>query len=173
MKEIPLLRKCFEMIDKNYSNIDSYRGTHEALRLLFGEMVTDVIKTSENYIFDVGFNSVDEIRNHDQKVIKFSIGMWDDLKLIREFLFVNMYRAPSVVLRRTEAKKIVQKLFDSYLDKPEEMPAAWQTSLNIASNKIDLARVVSDYIAGMTDRFAYSEAERFNLSVSNQYLKYI
>ena len=173
MKEIPLLRKCFERIDKNYSNIDSYRGTHEALRLLFGEMVTDVIKTSENYIFDVGFNSVDEIRNHDQKVIKFSIGMWDDLKLIREFLFINMYRAPSVVLRRTEAKKIVQKLFDSYLDKPEEMPASWQTSLNLAGNKIDLARIVSDYIAGMTDRFAYSEAERFNLSVSNQYLNYI
>ena len=44
MKEIPLLRKCFERIDKNYSNIDSYRGTHEALRLLFGKMVTDVIK---------------------------------------------------------------------------------------------------------------------------------
>ena len=173
MKEIPLIRKCFERIDKNYSNIDSYRGTHEALRLLFGEMVTDVIKTSENYIFDVGFNSVDEIRNHDQKVIKFSIGMWDDLKLIREFLFINMYRAPSVVLRRTEAKKIVQKLFDSYLDEPEEMPAAWQTSVNLASNKIDLARIVSDYIAGMTDRFAYSEAERFNLSLSNQYLNYI
>jgi len=173
MKEIPILKKCFERIDETYTNIDPYRKTHEVLRLLFGEMVTDVIKTSEKYILDIGLTNVDEVRNHEQKVVKFSEAMWSDLKLVRQFLFINMYRAPSVVLMRTEAKKIVQKLFDTYLDKPEEMPREWQTNLDLASNKMVLARVVSDYIAGMTDRFACSEATRFNLSVGNQYFNYI
>ena len=77
-----------------------------------------------------------------------------DLKVIREFLFDRMYRAPSVVEMRKEVTGVVKDLFPHFLDHPEMLPRRWREDIENADGKTELARIVSDYIAGMTDRFA-------------------
>lgn len=173
LQKIPLLSKCFKSVDDKYINIEESRRIHEVLRLLFGKMVKDVIKTSMTNLSNCSFSNVDEIRTNETKVIQFSSSMWYDLTLIREFLFNNMYRAPSVMLRRKEAKTIVAALFKTYLNDSQKMPDEWITEVKTAESKIELATIISDYIAGMTDRFAYQEAARLNIFVDDNHLKFI
>jgi len=173
LQKIPLLNRCFKSVDEKYSNIDNSRRIHEVLRSLFGKMVEDVIETSITNLSNFSFTNVDEIRMHEEKVVKFSKSMWFDLTLIRDFLFNNMYRAPSVMLRRKEATKIVTKLFQTYLNDSQKMPDEWSTAVKSAKSKIELATIISDYIAGMTDRFAYQEAARLRIIVDNDHLNFV
>jgi dGTPase len=173
LQKIPLLKKCFKSVDDKYINIEESRRIHEVLRLLFGKMVEDVIETSMTNLSNCSFSNVDEIRTNETKVIKFSNSMWSDLTLIREFLFNNMYRAPSVMLRRKEATTIVAALFETYLNDSQKMPDEWSAEVKTAESKIELATIISDYIAGMTDRFAYQEAARLNIFVDDGHLKFV
>ena len=93
------------------------------------------------------------------------------LRAITGFLFKEMYRAPSVMEKRTEVTRIVEALFPYYLAHPQELPVRWQTDLVRAKGQTGIARIVADYIAGMTDRFAmnaYSELQRRGVLVPSQ-----
>jgi len=85
--------------------------------------------------------------------------MHDEEKVLKRFLFKNLYFHNSVVLRRQAADKIVQDLFDACFADPSIMPPEWQSgceTLDIPSR----ARRVADYLAGMTDNFAVREHRR-------------
>jgi dGTPase len=173
LKEIPLVDKCFRNIDQKYTNIEESRIIHEVLRYLFGKMVEDTIETSLKTLTEFSFNNVNAIRMHDTKVIAFSSKMLANITLIREFLFKNMYRAPSVMIRREEATMIVSELFESYLNDSRKMPKEWDSAIKTSTTKEELAKIIADYIAGMTDRFAYQEAARLGIFADNNYLKFV
>ena len=65
-----------------------------------------------------------------------------------------MYRAPSVMAMRAEVTEVVRDLFPFYLENPQHLPKQWRKDVAAADDEQTLARLVSDYIAGMTDRFA-------------------
>ena len=94
-------------------------------------------------------------------MVQFSDGLFQDLKTIRAFLFERMYRAPSVVAMRTEVTKVVEDLFPHFMAHPDQLPRQWRKDVEEAKTETDLARLVSDYIAGMTDRFALQCHARF------------
>ncbi len=94
-------------------------------------------------------------------VIRFSPAMWQDLRQIRDFLFARMYRAPQVMAERARVTKVVEELFPLFLAQPDLMPRHWARHIEeAAQDRTTLARMVSDYIAGMTDRFALQEHAR-------------
>jgi dGTPase len=92
--------------------------------------------------------------------IRFSPGLWDDLKVLREFLFHRMYRAPKVVEMRREVTGVVRDLFPLFMANPSELPKQWRKDVADATSDTALARIVADYIAGMTDRFAIETHQR-------------
>ena len=97
-------------------------------------------------------------------MIRFSPDLWAQLKDIRAFLFVHMYRAPSVMAKRAEVTTVVQDLFPLFLDDPGLLPPRWRQDVAAArTDRQQLARIVADYIAGMTDRFALQEHARLVL----------
>jgi dGTPase len=104
--------------------------------------------------------SVDDIRHMGTTVIRFSKPLYQELKAVRGFLFHRMYRAPSVMAVRAEVTRMVDELFPLFLKQPGLLPAEWQADVAAARNEIQLARVVADYVAGMTDRFAIQEHAR-------------
>ncbi|MFD2738731.1 deoxyguanosinetriphosphate triphosphohydrolase [Sulfitobacter aestuarii] len=159
--ELPLIGVAYREVDAAYPGINSYRRRHEALRRVFGVMVADVIETSRNALAQSGARSPGEIRHLGHPVIRFSPGMWQDLREIRHFLFNRMYRAPSVMRKRAEVTKVVEELFPLFLDRPDLLPRHWAREIAAAGqDRTALARMVADYIAGMTDRFALQEHER-------------
>jgi dGTPase len=93
-------------------------------------------------------------------VIRFTPALWEDLKVIRAFLFTRMYRAPKVVEMRREVTGVIRDLFPLFLANPAELPKQWRKDVAEAEGEAALARIVGDYIAGMTDRFAIETHER-------------
>ncbi|AUQ50476.1 putative deoxyguanosinetriphosphate triphosphohydrolase [Phaeobacter inhibens] len=158
--ELPVIGAAYHAVDSRYPGLDGRRRRHEALRRVFGVMVSDVIDGARRRLAASGARSVEDVRSLGAPVVVFSDALWADLKEIRAFLFTRMYRAPSVMRKRAEVSKVVEALFPHFLNHPEEMPARWQGDIAAAAGETALARIVSDYIAGMTDRFALQEHRR-------------
>ena len=93
-------------------------------------------------------------------MVQFSDPLWADLKVIRKFLFHRMYRAPSVVKMREEVTKAVNNLFPLFMKQSNLLPKQWRKDVAEVEDQTALARIVVDYISGMTDRFALQEYGR-------------
>ncbi len=157
---LPVTAPAFEEVDRLYPGLEKMRRRHEALRRVFGRMVEDVIAVAQNRLTSAQPASVDEIRHMGTTIIRFSKPLYQELKAIRSFLFTRMYRAPSVVAMRAEVTAVVNGLFPLYLSRPDLLPAEWRDDVARAGSETELARIVADYVAGMTDRFALQEGQR-------------
>ena len=159
-EQLPIVGPAYAAVDRLYSGLDAHRRRHEALRRVFGVMVDDVIRTSAALLAQSGAVMAQDIRDLDYAVVQFSPELWKDLKVIRGFLFQNMYRAPRVVVQREHAATVVRDLFGVFMSNPSEMPGDWGVQISNLPDTQARARLVSDYIAGMTDRFAQQEHDR-------------
>ena len=152
---LPIVGRCFAEVDAKYPDLDPERRRYEALRRVFGVMVEDVLSASRARLADSGARSAQDIRDLGAPVIRFSDDLFADLKVIREFLFENMYRHWTVRRMRRKAAKIVEEIFDIFMGDPGMLPPEWEQAA--AGDKAQRARVIADYLAGMTDRFALQE----------------
>ncbi len=160
LAELPILDRCFARVDTLYPGLNYYRRRHEALRRFFGILVEDVIVFARDRLDDMQPQTPTDIRMAGRTVIRFSDPVFEDLKVIRAFLFDRMYRAPSVVIMRKQVTQVVEDLFPCFLAHPDQLPKQWRKDVEDAEGETALARIVSDYISGMTDRFALQEHER-------------
>jgi dGTPase len=137
------------------------RWIYDAIRRMLSAQVYDVIETSSAAIATAAPQSVDDVRSA-APLILFSDNMRHDSSVLKRFLFQNLYRHPQVMQTTGQAKQVIADLFAAYMKAPHELPAAF-TARSFSGPSVDsirLARVVADYIAGMTDRFASREHER-------------
>lgn len=160
LMDLPIVGDCFREVDGLYPDLDKYRRRHEALRRFFGVLVGDVIDVSRANLDTLGPQTCDDIRHAGQMMVQFSPALWADLKVVRKFLFSQMYRAPSVVKMRADVTQVVEDLFPLFMAQPEHLPKQWRKDVAEAQGETALARIVSDYISGMTDRFALETHER-------------
>jgi len=157
---LPIVGPAYAEVDRLFPGLEATRRRHEALRRVFGVMVTDVIETSGQLLRASGAARVQDVRALEYSVVQFSPDLWRDLKQIRSFLFARMYRAPSVMAKRAEVTIVVEDLFPLFQADPGQLPTNWQGDIAAARDDTALARIISDYIAGMTDRFALLEHAR-------------
>jgi len=158
--ELPLVGPCFAEVDKKYPDLDLRRRRNEALRRFFGVMVEDVLRVTRDNLSDLDPQSAQDIRMAGRPMAQFSSDLWADLKQVRTFLFTRMYRAPSVVAMRKDVSAKVRALFPYFMEKPYLLPMEWQVEFAHSPDEQTIARVVCDYIAGMTDRFALQQYEQ-------------
>ena len=157
--KLPIIGAAYAEVDAAYPNLETDRRRHEALRRVFGVMVSDVISTSRLILNESGATSAHDIRHLGRPVIRFSDAVFADLREIRSFLFNQMYRAPAVMAKRAEVTKVIRELFPLFLNDPSQLPSNWLEGLQ-GADKTAIARRVCDYISGMTDRYALLEYER-------------
>ena len=157
---LPLVGPCFAEVDEKYPKLDLRRRRNEALRRFFGVMVEDVLRVTRNNLVDLDPQSAQDIRMAGRSMAQFSSDLWADLKQVRTFLFTRMYRAPSVVAMRKDVSAKVRALFPYLMEKPYLLPMEWQVEFAHSPDEQTIARVVCDYIAGMTDRFALQQYEQ-------------
>ncbi len=164
LMDLPVTGPAFEEVDRLYPGLQPMRRRHEALRRVFGVMVEDVIAIAENRLAGAGAETADDIRHLGQPMIRFSKKLYMDLKSIKSFLFQRMYRAPTVMQERARVTRVIEDIFPFYMARPELLPEDWRGAIAVARDETALARVVLDYVAGMTDRFAIQEHARLGLS---------
>ncbi|MEO6299035.1 MAG: deoxyguanosinetriphosphate triphosphohydrolase [Paracoccaceae bacterium] len=160
LMELPVTGPAFEEVDRLYPGLEKMRRRHEALRRVFGRMVEDVIAVAQGRLEAARPSSVEDIRAMGTTVIRFSKPLYQELKAIRSFLFHRMYRAPTVMVERARVTEVVNGLFPLFMARPELLPSEWLADVSACKSDVELARIVADYVAGMTDRFALAEAGR-------------
>ncbi len=156
--ELPILRDCLAAVDKRYPKTEPIRRQHETLRRVFGAMVEDVITASLARLKEGAPSSVEDVRHMGRTAIVFSDEMIANINIIRSYLFEHMYRAPSVIEMRERTADVVCQLFARFMAEPELLPEVWKTGF--PDDEQARARIVADYIAGMTDRYAFDTLER-------------
>ncbi|WP_018698350.1 deoxyguanosinetriphosphate triphosphohydrolase [Amorphus coralli] len=159
LREVPLVGGFLEEIDARYPDLERPRVVHEIGRRVLTRMIEDVIDESRRRIAAAGVETADDVRAHSDMLVGFSPSVSEAEKAVKAFLMARVYRAPSVLAVRERAGRVVSDLFTAFVERPETMPDEWRGDLDPA-NADQLRRRVCDYIAGMTDRFAFHEHRR-------------
>ena len=153
---LPIVGDCLREVNKLYPKVEQRRKYHEALTRVFNVMVNDALSQSKKNLSNFAGLSSDNIRFHHEPVIGFSIGFLEQLSQIREFLFERMYRHWKVNRLRFKASKVIKDLFGMFYEQPDILPEDWGIAAKLLDDTMK-ARLISDYIAGMTDKYALME----------------
>ncbi|MBN2097257.1 MAG: deoxyguanosinetriphosphate triphosphohydrolase [Candidatus Omnitrophica bacterium] len=129
---------------------------YQIIKSLINLQVADALKQTERKLAEHDIHSVDQVREFSRKLACFSPAVNEQRKQLRRFLNLNLYQHYKVVRMSSKAKRFIQELFQCYLANPEQLPP---TSRGRLKNE-DTHRVICDYIAGMTDRYAQNEYRR-------------
>lgn len=129
---------------------------HEIIRELIGRSVTDVMARTEGILLDNAIDSPDKLQRHPVNVVGYSAEFGEKVRALKRFLFERMYRHYRLVRMQTKAERFLAELFEAYVKEPHMLPSETQERLDSATTE----RVVADYIAGMTDRYALDEWQR-------------
>jgi len=155
LEEITLWQKLKEIVGWDAMELDDITR-HQIIRRLIGIEISDVLESTLLTLEASGAQSVDELQRYKGNVVVYSEPFIKMNQELKDFLFVNMYRHFRVYRMQIKAEHILQDLFNAYTENPGILPAEVQER---AKNG-EFHRVICDYIAGMTDRFALDEHSR-------------
>ncbi len=159
LAEIPLVGPVFEEVAARWPDLEQGRAVHESVRRLIDAMVTDLVEESRRRIAAAAPQCVDEIRALDHPVVAFSRGMAENDRALKDFLFARMYRHDTVNRMSETGSKVVRQLFELFLADPGLLPEDWHRGCDRPGGPVT-AKMVGDYIAGMTDRYALRAYDR-------------
>ena len=162
LTDISFFTQQLNAVERTYPGIDDRQRIHEVVRAMIGELVADLINTSQRRIVNLAPDSIDAIRDHNKPLIGFSNAFLETQKILKQFLREQLYRHPKVRSMTEQAHEIISVLFETFQGDYECMPPEYAQRAQQACDKFGTAaaaRIVSDYIAGMTDRFALQAHE--------------
>jgi dGTPase len=156
LRSIPLIGPHVASAVADYPAVDPGILRLEAVRRMIGAMVDDVLAETRRRAVVDNVGSPEDVRTLDHALVAFSRDMVEDLGALRAFLMERMYRHWKVNRTRSQARRMLGEMFQLFLGEPDVLPAEWYARTQ-GRNEAGVARVVCDYIAGMTDRFAIEE----------------
>jgi dGTPase len=159
LAEVPSVGRVFDEVSARYPGLEAPRLIHESVRRLIDRVVSDLIEETRRRLAEAEPGSVEAIRALGRPVVAFSAAMRDADRALKRFLFERMYRHERVNRMTARARRVVVELFDAYLAEPQVLPAEWRSEA-AAPGSAATARLVADYIAGMTDRYAFDAHRR-------------
>jgi dGTPase len=163
LRFIPLIAEITGHVDGLHPNLDPQRRLHEVLRRVIHRMVGDVLEQTRQRAAEHRLTSAEAVRALGQPLVCFSPDMEDTNRQLKTFLKQRMYKHYRVNRMTSKARRVVRELFTFFFAEPNCLPPEWHARQEGASDH-DRARVVCDFIAGMTDRFALGEHQRiFNV----------
>lgn len=163
ISQIRLVKEALAAVRAERKNLPSGYMVSETIRHMMGEMVEDVLKTSRKNLKAVKPQSPEDVAVAGLQIVDFSKSMTEKVNELRRFLFARMYKHFEVERIALKVSKIVPDLFYAFHDHYKLLPDHWQArveSVGGESDQMARARIVCDYIAGMTDRYAIREHER-------------
>lgn len=145
---------------QRWSSLTEKRLVHEIKRRMITCLVEDLISTSQANLSSLDPLTIGDIRQLDRPLICLSDVVQSQNKELNKFLYNNLYQHPKVQDMNREAKDVIRYLFDEFMSKSNLLPEAIQKKIFLDKSEQGKATMIADYIAGMTDRFAFTEFER-------------
>lgn len=156
---VPLVGALLAEIDREWPGLDPQRRIYELVRKLIGALVRDLTAETTRRLTALAPGAADDIRGAGAPVGAFSDDMTERLGALRAFLRTHMYRHTELNRMTSKARRIVAELFELLAREPGSLPAEWRAEAE-GKDSARIKRVVGDYIAGMTDRYAMLEHKR-------------
>lgn len=158
LREQALFGEQYARVHERYPELEDRRLIYEVIRRMINKVVTDLIDNTSVRLAEADPQSIDDVRERPTPLAAFSEEVLRDHRALKQFLNEHLYRHENVRKMTDRAGEMIDALFDVYMSDPDLMPA--QFSALTGESEMQRARVVADYIAGMTDRFAISEFDR-------------
>jgi len=157
--EVDLFKACYQEVVGGYPELNDRRVIHETVRRMINRVVSDLIENSRKEIDRVAPASIEDVRRHERPIMSLSPEALVAHRQLKHFLRQTLYRHRRVRQMTEKAGQIMRSLFRRYMERPESMPGQHACGVD-GVGRSDQARIVADYIAGMTDRFAMGEYQR-------------
>lgn len=160
LNEVPLFANFAAKVQAQYPDLSAKRLRHEVIRRMINHLVTDLIESSRQRIETADLKDIDSVRQHGSALIGFSQPVANTNRVLKKFLHENLYRHYRVQRMSNKAQRIIQALFETFFDNPHLLPNKVTARRSQSLTDEAKSRMIADYIAGMTDRYAIDEHER-------------
>jgi dGTPase len=148
-ENVDILGRCYRQVEKQHSGVDEKFLFNEALQLMQNILTDDLIETTARNSFAIGANSLADVRRHPTRLAIFSPQVEAERLQEKRYLYDMLYTCEPLETEHEKAEEVVTALFDHWINDPQELPVSHFEEVENEG----LARVVADYIAGMTDSF--------------------
>jgi dGTPase len=158
-QHVDLLAQSYAQVERQHGGVDAKYLFNEALQLMQNILTDDLIATTLANTRAIGATSLDEVRSHPARLATFSPLAEAQRQQEKRYLYETLYSCHVLSLEHEKAEQVVTALFDYWVAEPEELPSGYVEQIETEG----LARVVADYIAGMTDSFIllqYAQVKR-------------
>lgn len=163
MRQVDLFSMQYDKVMWKYPELTGHRCVHETIRRMIGEQVVDLVETSRKRLKEVKPQSIEDVRNHHEQLISFSDDMYTRNQTLKKFLRENLYYHHKVYRMTRKAHQVIEALFSAFMEDIRLLPPEHQNlSRNalLENGETGQARIIADYVAGMTDRYATMEYAR-------------
>jgi dGTPase len=163
LRTVRVFEKFHAQVLQRYTNAPPRRQLYETIRRMVDYLVSDLIEQTDRNVRDARVDSIDAVRLQPRPLVALSEKAAEEHQELKRFLRTNLYNHPKVRGVMDEARDTLKRLFEAYMEEPSRLPTEHQSLAERAeaeAGKAARARVVADYVAGMTDRFAFLERDR-------------
>ncbi len=161
LREQPLFETRFVEVRERYPDLEDRRLIYEIIRRMIGAVVSDLIEETRRRIDAAAPDSIDAVRNAGGPLVSMSDAMYDQHVSLKKFLHKHLYSHEQKLAMTRKVQAMVQDLFAVYMEDVTRMPEDFAFAAS-DSDDPGRARVVTDFIAGMTDRYAIAAHESLN-----------
>lgn len=154
--EVPLWKEVFERVEKKYPHATLQTKTYTAISSLIGLLIQDVVSQTERNIEEHGIETEEDVRRLGTGLVNYSPSVQKESEFLKGFLLTRLYRHWRVERMRIKAERFITELFTAYVETPTLVPERYRKRMDEGP----IPRMVCDYIAGMTDRFALDEYKK-------------
>jgi len=161
--EIDLFGRQYRQVQKQYPDLSGRRRLHEVIRRMINVQVTDLIEQTRSNLEAGKPGSIDQVRDQARPMVSFSEARSRENKDLKRYLHKNLYQHYRVLRMTNKAGKVISELFHAFMDDGRLMPSEHADKARSAAadgGDPARARIVADYVAGMTDRYAILEHRR-------------
>lgn len=156
LSTVELWQRTFERIGQKFPGVDEKRHILQTISYLIGELIHDLVRTTAANLENNNIQTLVDVRNSTTNMVRMSPEMESLNKGLKKFLFKRLYRHSKVERMRVKAERFLTLLFENYMENPTLLPERHQVRFATFGKE----RVICDYIASMTDRYAQDEYKR-------------
>ena len=156
LTEVELWQQTYDMIGTKFPALDDKRHTLQTISYLIGKLIRDLVSTTSKNLRDHKIETLDDVRQQPANMVSLSAEMIGLNQQLKKFLYRRLYRHSKVERMRVKAERFLTILFESYIENPTLLPERHQ----LRFEKFGKERVICDYIASMTDRYAQDEYKK-------------
>jgi dGTPase len=162
LRETRLFAMQCETVSKLYPQLEGRRMINETVRRMINHLVVDLIENSRARLLDSGVRDIEQVRDYAEPLLMHSDDVARDSLELKQFLRRNLYEHYRVLRMSKKAARVIREMFQAFMDDYRILPTQYHalSSEMAGDSESALARVIADYIAGMTDRYAITEYRR-------------